>query len=105
MKDTANSKLLKIPEEKAYYEALKSVVERFGKFDDNVGVWVGYIPAKDNAELNSIGVNCKNCAFYQGSGVCQIVEPLIEEAGMCRLAAIPDQLVTKSFWKGMFLNG
>ena len=93
-------------EEKAYYLALKSVVSKYGKFNDNVGVWVGYEPAEKNKELAEIGVKCSNCAFYLGNGQCEIIEStIIEDEGKCRLAAIPDNLVSKKmnkFWGGYF---
>jgi hypothetical protein len=100
-------------EEKDYYKALKTVVKKHGKFNDDNNVWIGYIPAIKNQEL-SIGVSCKNCAFYLGNGKCEIVDNSyfpIEDNGHCRLAAIPDNLINKSdniyklnseIWNGVF---
>lgn len=90
------------PEEKAFHDALVSVTDRYGKFDDNGGVWVGYVSASSNND-NPPGIKCLNCAFYEGNGNCHIVARKVEEGGLCRLAAIPDQLVnTEKFWKGVF---
>jgi len=80
------------PEEKAFHDALVSVVDRFGKFEEDGGVWIGYEPAVEN-EDSMIGVMCSNCAFYQGEGVCKLVKQTVEPMGICRLAAIPDSYV------------
>jgi hypothetical protein len=92
-------------EEKDYYQALITVAKRHGKFNDDNQVWVGYIPAEQNTKL-SIGVACKNCAFYLGNGDCKIVDKnhySIEDNGVCRLAAIPYQLINKDVsWGGKF---
>ena len=108
------------PVEKAYHDALLSVVDNFGPFDKGSGsVWVGYEDGSNN-ENASIGVKCGNCAFHvemQGMSElgCKILSFKVEENGLCRLAAIPDGLVTSEndednnpmddmdkFWKGIF---
>jgi len=91
------------PEEKAFHDALVSVTDKYGKFDDNGGVWVGYVSAAENND-NPPGIKCGNCAFYEGNGVCHIVARSVEEGGLCRLAAIPDSLATTKFWNGAFVK-
>lgn len=79
-----------VPEEQDLANALLEVVAKHGKFDeDGEGVWAGYTPASEN-EDSKIGVNCRNCVFYSGEGVCQIISLPVEEEGKCRLAVIPD---------------
>ena len=87
------------PEEAAYHNALVSIAEQYGPFDKGSGsIWVGYEPAEEN-ENASIGVKCSNCSFHysnnDGSMRCKIVSFLVEPEAYCRLAAIPDDLVTK----------
>jgi hypothetical protein len=85
-----------VPEERDFANALLSVVEKHGKFDeDGTGVWAGYTPAAENEDAK-IGVVCKNCVFYQETeegDVCKIISLPIEDLGKCRLAVIPDGLV------------
>jgi hypothetical protein len=85
-----------IPEERDLANAILSVVQKYGKFnEDETGVWAGYTPAAEN-EVASIGVVCMNCVFYQETeegDVCQIISLPIEDLGKCRFAVIPDGLV------------
>jgi hypothetical protein len=78
--------------------AILSVVEKHGKFnEDGVGVWAGYTPAAENEDAK-IGVICAHCVFYQETeegDVCQIVALEIEDLGKCRLAVIPDNLINQ----------
>jgi hypothetical protein len=84
-----------IPEERDLADAILSVVNKYGKFnEDETGVWAGYTPAAQN-EVASIGVVCKNCVFYQGD-VCKIISLPIEPLGKCRFAVIPDGLVSEN---------
>lgn len=87
------------PEEGAYHDALVSIAQQYGPFDQGTSsIWVGYEPASEN-ENASIGVKCANCSFHymteNGMG-CKIVSFLVEPEAYCRLAAIPDGLVDKS---------
>jgi hypothetical protein len=82
-----------IPEEHALAEALISVVEAHGKFDqDGDGVWAGYTPAAENEDAG-IGVKCANCVFYQGNGECRIISLEVEPEGKCRFAVLPEGAV------------
>ena len=84
------------PEEAAYHDALVSIAEKYGPFDQGTSsIWVGYESAEQN-EKAEIGVKCANCSFHymtpNGMG-CKIVSFLVEPEAYCRLAAIPDGLV------------
>ena len=108
------------PVEKAYHDALLSVVDKFGPFDKGSGsVWVGYEDGSNN-ENAAIGVKCGNCSFHvemQGmSELGCILSYKVESNGLCRLAAIPDGLVNAEnesdsnnddmdkFWNGSFVK-
>jgi hypothetical protein len=82
-----------VPEEQDLAEALIDVVAKHGKFnEDQIGVWAGYTPAKDN-EVASIGVKCANCVFYQGGELCAIISLPVEPEGKCRFAVLPEGTV------------
>jgi hypothetical protein len=84
-----------IPEERELADALISIVTKYGKLNaDDTGIWAGYTPASENLELAKINVKCGSCVFFQGPGNCQVVEAEIEDGGLCRLATIPDGVVT-----------
>jgi hypothetical protein len=77
-----------------YANSMLAIVAKYGKLADRdgKGIWVGYVPAEDNDNLE-IGVKCSNCYFYESENVCKIVARSIEPNGYCRLAAIPDGIV------------
>jgi predicted ABC-type ATPase len=82
-----------VPEEQALHDALLSVTNEYGKFNqDMTGVWAGYDSARNNKQA-SMGVNCQNCALYAGDGVCTIISLPVEPMGKCRFAIIPDYLI------------
>ncbi len=84
------------PDEKALHDALVSIAEQYGKFDeDGSGIWAGYESAEENEE-KVIGVKCSNCALYMGGNVCEIIAFDVEPDGKCRLAVIPDGYVDMS---------
>jgi hypothetical protein len=79
--------------EKAFHDALVGISHQYGPIDQNhSGIWVGYVPAEEN-EVAIIGVKCGNCSMYAGNGGCQILSYQVQEGAVCRLAAIPDNLV------------
>ncbi len=83
-----------IPEEQALADALISITEKYGKFDqDGDGVWAGYTPAYEN-EVKDIGVKCSNCVFFQGPNGCQIISLEVEADGKCRFAVLPEGAVS-----------
>lgn len=79
-----------------FANSLLAIAAKYGKLsnDDGKGIWVGYIPAVENDNA-SIGVMCKNCYMRESENVCKIVAQEIELGGLCRLAAIPDGLVSQ----------
>lgn len=84
------------PDEKALHDALLSIAEQYGKFDeDGSGIWAGYESAEENEE-KVIGVKCSNCALYAGGNVCEIIAFDVDPDGKCRLAVIPDGYVNMS---------
>jgi hypothetical protein len=81
------------PDEKALHDALVSIANQYGKFnEDGSGIWAGYTPASEN-EDKEIGVKCSNCALYLGGDACEILEMAVEPEGACRFAVIPDGYV------------
>jgi hypothetical protein len=84
------------PDEKALHDALVSIAEQYGKFDeDGSGIWAGYESAEENEE-KVIGVKCSNCALYAGGNVCEVIAFDVEPDGKCRFAVIPDGYVDVS---------
>jgi len=81
-------------EEKAFHDALVSIAEKYGPFDQGTSsIWVGYEPGEENDDAN-IGVMCANCSFFNPETYgCAILSYKVEPTGKCRLAAIPDGYV------------
>jgi hypothetical protein len=91
-----NLESLLTPDEKALHDALISISNEYGKFnEDGSGIWAGYEPAEENEE-KEIGVKCSNCTLYSGGSVCQIISIEVEPEGKCRFAIIPDGYVNMS---------
>lgn len=114
-----NLEELLTPDEKALHDALVSIANQYGKFDeDGSGIWAGYESAEENDE-KEIGVKCSNCALYSGGNACEIIAFEVEPEGKCRLAVIPDGYVdmsgdtedddmdnmSKSLWVGTPFSG
>jgi hypothetical protein len=79
--------------EKEFHDALVGIAKKHGPIDQNhSGIWVGYVPAEEN-EVAEIGVMCTNCSMYMGDGNCMILSYKVQDGALCRLAAIPDELV------------
>jgi hypothetical protein len=84
------------PDEKALHDALVSIANQYGKFnEDSTGIWAGYESAEENDE-KEIGVKCSNCALYMGGVECEILAFEVEAEGKCRFAVIPDGYVNIS---------
>jgi hypothetical protein len=79
-----------------FANSLLAIAAKYGKLsnDDGKGIWVRYTPAVENDNA-SIGVMCKNCYLRESENTCKIVAQEIELGGLCRLAAIPDGLVSQ----------
>lgn len=87
-------------EEKAYHDAMVSIAERFGPFDQGTSsIWVGYEGPEDNEDAK-IGVKCSNCSLHNmredGQMGCAILSYAVHPEAKCRLAAIPDGYVNAS---------
>ena len=79
--------------EKDFHDALVGIANKYGPIDQNhSGIWVGYASAVENDKAN-IGVMCGNCSMYKQDGGCMILSYKVEPQAVCRLAAIPDNLV------------
>jgi hypothetical protein len=79
--------------EKEFHDSLVNIAKKYGPIDQNhSGIWVGYVPAEQNEDAE-IGVMCCNCSMYMDNGGCMILSYKVQEAAVCRLAAIPDELV------------
>ena len=81
-------------EEKAFHDALLSIAEQYGPFDQGTSsIWVGYVPASENDDAE-IGVMCSHCSFFnpENNG-CALLSYTVEPMAICRLAAIPDGMV------------
>jgi hypothetical protein len=84
-----------VPEEQELADALRTIANRYGKFnDDNTGVWAGYTPASENEDNAAIGVKCGNCVFFNSPNGCEIIASDVEDGGLCRFAVLPDGAVT-----------
>lgn len=88
------------PEEKAYHDALVSIAEKYGPFDQGTSsIWVGYEEPEDNEDAE-IGVKCANCSMHydkeDGQMGCAILSYIVQPEAKCRLAAIPDGYVNSS---------
>lgn len=92
LKEMANMPLPELE----FANSLLAITAKYGKLSNNdgKGIWVGYTPAAENDNA-SIGVMCKNCYLRESENTCKIVAQEIELGGLCRLAAIPDGLVTQ----------
>ena len=109
-------------EEKAYHDAMVSIAEKYGPFDQGTSsIWVGYEGPEDNEDAE-IGVKCSNCSLHNmredGQMGCAILSYAIHPEGKCRLAAIPDGYVSDNnsideeddndndddFWRGFFIE-
>ena len=79
--------------EKDFHDSLVGIANKYGPIDKNSsGIWVGYIPGEENDKA-TIGVMCNNCSMYMQDGGCMILSYKVQANGVCRLAAIPDNLV------------
>ena len=82
------------PPQIAQINALESIVTEYGKFGQSI-TQSHYIPANMNGFAQS-GVVCENCAFYMGSGQCEIVYGEIDPGAICKLWVISNELITKT---------
>lgn len=77
----------------AQYEALETVAEKFGKWDQGVGAdGAHYV---ESSPFKSEGLVCSNCVYYKGPRGCEVVAGDIAPNGVCKLWIIPEDLVKK----------
>lgn len=85
-----------VPEEKELAEALITIANRYGKFDeDQTGIWADYHEPEDN-EHAVMGVKCSNCVLYRGGEECAIIAYAVHPDGYCRFAVLPEGAVDPS---------
>lgn len=81
------------PIQQAQYEALESVVEVHGKWDQSAKAnGAHYASAEDNPFVEK-GMICANCVFYEGGGGCEIVSGEIEPNAICKLWIIHEKYI------------
>lgn len=83
-----------VPEERMFASSLLAIAEKYGKLGDDGGIWIGYEGPDENDDAE-MGINCENCALHESENVCKIIETEIHPMGKCRLAVIPDELVSE----------
>jgi hypothetical protein len=74
--------------EKTLAEALFSVFDEVGPFDETDGIYVRFKSEQENEDSDK-GVRCENCVYYASENVCQILSVEIEPGGICRFSVIP----------------
>lgn len=77
--------------QRAIYEALETVVEGFGLFDQSAGPNGAHYMAENPFAAD--GLNCSGCAFYEGTRACEIVSGDIDPMAVCKFWIIPSDLV------------
>ena len=81
------------PRQQAQYEALETVVELFGKYDQSTGAnGAHYAPAEKNP-FQAEGLVCGNCAFFEGPRACELVDGDIDPMAVCKLWIIPEDIL------------
>lgn len=79
----------------AMYQAFEDLAETFGKWSQGADAdGAHYMPAENNP-FNAQGINCANCALFQGARACEVVEGDIDPAAICKLWVIPDNLIAE----------
>lgn len=77
--------------QKAIYDAMESIAETFGPFDQTSGPdGSHYVP-----ESPFPGLVCANCAYYEGPRGCEIVAGDIAPEAVCKFWVIPETLITE----------
>jgi HK97 family phage major capsid protein/HK97 family phage prohead protease len=76
------------------YEALEEITDELGAFDQSIGGNGAHYVDGANNPFAAEGMQCANCAFYQGPRACEVVEGEINPAGICKLWIIPERLLT-----------
>jgi len=92
-------------------EALCSIVEDYGQFDQSSDANGAHYGDGNNNPFKSDGLVCSSCIFYE-EGMCHLVSGNIDPEGVCKLWIIPQESLTQKsngqdmltkFWGGKFL--
>jgi hypothetical protein len=92
-------------------EALCSIVEDYGQFDQSSNANGAHYGDGNNNPFKSDGLVCSSCIFYE-EGACHLVSGNIDPQGVCKLWIIPEESLTQKsngedmltkFWGGKFL--
>ena len=79
------------PRQKILYEKYEYLVETFGKFSKDASPdGCSYIEPADNPLVDR-GVACGSCVFFDGRGLCEIVDGEIDPEGLCKFAVIAEK--------------
>lgn len=81
------------PRQQAMYDALEIITEAFGVFDQSSGPDGAHYMSEDQNPFAEEGLMCSNCAFYQGDGLCEIVDGEVADMGLCKLWVISGDLI------------
>ena len=84
------------PRQLAEKDALESLVEVFGQFDQGSGAEGSHYTAAADNPFKEQGLICSNCVFYEGGQGCEIVSGVIEPDAICKFWIIPETLVSAS---------
>lgn len=76
----------------ALYDAVESIAEDLGQFDQSSGA-NGAHYMTDNP-FAAAGINCANCALYRGARRCEVVAGDISPNAVCKLWIIPEPLLS-----------
>jgi hypothetical protein len=97
LEEMEQKEMMNMPQpELEFANALLAIAAKYGKLanNDGKGIWVGYTSAAEN-DNKEMGIMCGNCYLRESENTCKIVAQEIELGGLCRLAAIPDGIVSK----------
>jgi HK97 family phage major capsid protein/HK97 family phage prohead protease len=76
------------------YNALETITDELGAFDQSIGANGAHYVDGANNPFAAEGMQCANCALYQGPRACEVVQGEIDPAGICKLWIIPERLLT-----------
>lgn len=80
--------------QQALYDTFETHVALFGQFDQTAGP-DGAHYMTDNPFVAE-GLQCANCAFYEGTRACELVAGDIAPDALCKFWVIPEALVVRS---------
>lgn len=84
------------PRQVDLYRVLEQVEDMHGPFDKGTGPnGVHYVDAESNPFISE-GIACRNCAFFQGGGGCELLADTerVEPDAACKFWLVPGDLIT-----------